>query len=561
MEIFDQVISWLENLVWNTPESLPAMVVILLVFGIYITVRLGFIQFRGFKHGLKVLSGFYDDEEDEGDINHFQALSTALSATVGTGNIVGVALAIHYGGPGALFWMWVTALFGMAIKFAEVTLAQKYRHTNPDGTVSGGPMYYIEKGLGDNWKWLAVAFAISAAICAFLTGNAIQANSIADAMESSFYVPMWVTGLITASLVGAVVLGGIKRIGKVTSRLVPFMGILYVVSALVILALNYQSIIPAFSTIVSNAFNPTAGAFGVGSGAFIFTLSYGVQRGIFSNEAGQGSAPIAHSAARTDEPVREGVVALLEPLIDTLIICTMTGLVIVSTGVWDMQYPSSVNPKGDNVTYNVTAQAANQTAGSDATVLYFSNGIPENGSMQYYKAPVDTMFVSDAQTQLFDGQIKLIKNESNSDYTVTDVVTNDGTQLSTLHGGVVRAGAPLTSAAFERGLSPLIPGGGYIVTFALFFFAISTSISWSYYGDRAAQYLFGFKSIFWYRIAFVIMHFMGAAVITLTTIWAFGDLMLGLMAFFNIIALFALSGVVYKITKEYFSTEHTSPES
>jgi len=560
METFDQIISWLVDLIWNTPASLPAMVVILLAFGIYITVRLGFIQIKGFKHGLKVVTGFYDDPEDEGDINHFQALTTALSATVGIGNIAGVALAIHYGGPGALFWMWITAIFGMAIKFTEVTLAQKFRKTNPDGSVSGGPMYYIEEGLGANWKWLAVAFSISAAICAFLTGNAVQANTVADVMQTDFQIPMYITGLVTAGLVGAVVLGGIKRIGKVTSKLVPFMGVLYVLGALVILVLNYQDIIPAFGTIISNAFNPMAGALGVGSGAFIFTLSYGVQRGIFSNEAGQGSAPIAHSAARTDEPVREGVVALLEPFIDTLIICTMTGLVIVSTGAWDMQHPSAINPTSDAVTYKVTAQAANQT-GADGKVLYFSDGVPENGSMMHYQAPVDTMYTNNGYSEPFTGRIELTESETEGVYEASNAYAEDGTAIGTLYGGVVQNGAPLTSAAFEKGLSPIIPGGGYLVTFAVLLFAISTSISWSYYGDRAAQYLFGFGSIFWYRVAFVVMHFMGAAVITLTTIWAFGDVMLGLMAFFNIIALFALSGIAYRTTKEYFSRDHTTPES
>ena len=553
MDTFDFIISWLENLIWNTPESFPAMVVVLLSFGVYITFRMGFIQIRRFGHGLKVVTGFYDDPNDDGDINHFQALTTALSATVGIGNIAGVALAIHYGGPGALFWMWVTAVLGMAIKYTEVTLAQEYRSQNPDGTVSGGPMYYIERGLGPNWKWLAVAFAISAAICAFLTGNAVQANTVADVMKTDFQIPTAITGLITASLVAAVVLGGIKRIGKVTSRLVPFMGVLYVVGALIILLLHYDAVLPSLWTIVSNAFNPQAGALGVGSGALIFTLSYGVQRGLFSNEAGQGSAPIAHSAARTNEPVREGVVALLEPFIDTLVICTMTGLVIVSTGSWDMQHKSAVDPSSDIITYEVTTEMEGQKTNADARVLYFENGLPENGSMTHYSFPVDTMFTDNAFSEAFTGRIE-----------ITDegpvVYNEDDSRLSSLYGGVVQNGAPLTSAAFEKGLNPLFPGGGYLVTFAVLLFAISTSISWSYYGDRAAQYLFGFKSIFWYRLAFVGMHFLGA-VATLTVVWNFGDVMLGLMAFFNIVALFALSGVAYKITKTYFSKDHDTPES
>lgn len=551
METFDQIISWLVDLIWNTPEAFPAMVAVLLAFGLYITVRLGFIQIRKFGHGLKVVTGFYDDPEDEGDINHFQALTTALSATVGIGNIAGVALAIHYGGPGALFWMWVTAVFGMAIKYTEVTLAQEYRGTNPDGSVSGGPMYYIEKGLGDNWKWLAVSFAITAAICAFLTGNAVQANTVADVMKTDFEIPVWITGLITASLVAAVVLGGIKRIGKVTSRLVPFMGILYVLGAFVILVINYDAVLPSLWAIVSNAFNPQAGALGVGSGALIFTLSYGVQRGLFSNEAGQGSAPIAHSAAKTDQPVREGVVALLEPFIDTLVICTMTGLVIISTGAWDMHHKSSIDPTADNITYTYSQTENMGTESSDGPTIYFENGVPTNGEMKHYEAPVDTMFIDNSYTTPFDGYITLRPQENGDAYRGVSAYTEEDESLSNLYGGVVQNGAPLTAAAFERGLAPMIPGGGYLVTFAVLLFAISTSISWSYYGDRAAQYLFGFESIFWYRIAFVGMHFFGA-VVTLTTIWAFGDVMLGLMAFFNIIALFALSGVAYRITKKYF---------
>ncbi len=538
METFDRIIAWLEDLIWNTPEALPAMVVILLAYGIFITFRLGFIQLTQFRHGLKVVTGFYDDPDDEGDINHFQALSTALSATVGIGNIAGVALAIHFGGPGALFWMWITAILGMAIKYTEVTLAQKYRKTNPDGTVSGGPMYYIEEGLGPNWKWLAVAFSIAAAICAFLTGNAVQANTVADVMSSDFDIPVALTGFITASLVAAVILGGIKRIGYVTARLVPFMAVLYVLGGLIILLIHYDQVLPSLWIILSNAFNPQAGVLGVGSGAFIFTLSYGVQRGLFSNEAGQGSAPIAHSAAKTDQPVREGVVALLEPFIDTLIVCSITGLVIVTTGAWDMHHPASVDPTSGVISYVI------EEASEDPTVLEFEDGVPVNGEMLRFNIPVDTMYADSDHTTPFTGTIQGIN-------IMPVAVDADGEQLNRLFGGVVENGAPLTSRAFEIGLDPLVPGGGYLVTFAVLLFAISTSISWSYYGDRAAQYLFGFKSIFWYRIAFVGMHFFGA-VVTLTTIWAFGDVMLGLMAFFNIIALFALSGVAVNMTKKYF---------
>lgn len=537
METFEWVINTLLDLIWNTPESLPFMVVVLLSFGIFITIRLGFIQITRFTHGLKVVSGHYDDPNDEGDINHFQALSTALSATVGIGNIAGVALAIHFGGPGALFWMWITAILGMAIKFTEVTLAQEFRITNEDGSVSGGPMYYIEKGLGPNWKWLAIAFSTAAAICAFLTGNAVQANTVADVMLTDFQIPKALTGLITAGLVGAVILGGIKRIGYVTSRLVPFMATLYVLGGLIILIINYDAVIPSFIQIVTSAFNPQAGLLGVGSGAFIFTLSYGVQRGLFSNEAGQGSAPIAHSAAKTDQPVREGVVALLEPFIDTLIVCTITGLVIVATGAWDMYHSATIFPNEDPISYVVDE-------GDDPSILYFEDGVPINGEMLRYNVSVDTMFTNAEENVLFNGRIEGVDSNPK-------IFEDDDSALEALYGGVVENGAPLTSKAFEIGLAPLTGGGGFIVTIAVLLFAVSTSISWSYYGDRAAQYLFGFKSIFWYRLMFVGMHFLGA-ITALTTVWAFGDVMLGLMAFFNIIALFALSGVIVKITRKYF---------
>ncbi len=540
MDLFESIINWLLDIVWNTPEALPFMVVLLLSFGVFITARLSFIQITRFSHGLKVVRGHYDDPDDEGDINHFQALSTALSATVGIGNIAGVALAIHIGGPGALFWMWITAILGMAIKYTEVTLAQEYRVNNPDGSVSGGPMYYIEKGLGPNWKWLAVAFSIAAAICAFLTGNAVQANTVADVMASDFDFPKALTGFITAGLVGAVILGGIKRIGYVTARLVPFMATIYVLVGLIILLINYQMVIPAFWTILSMAFSPEAGVLGVGSGALIVTLSYGVQRGLFSNEAGQGSAPIAHSAAKTDQPVREGVVALLEPFIDTLIVCSITGLVIVSTGAWDMHHSATVNPADGAIEYVIdqTDDAGLQN------VLIFENGVPVNGEMKRFSIAVDTMYVNPDETEYFNGRI-----EGAGISPV--VITEDGQQLNRLYGGVVENGAPLTARAFEIGLAPLSAGGGFLVTISVILFGISTSISWSYYGDRAAQYLFGFKSIFYYRLAFVGMHFVGA-ITALTTIWAFGDVMLGLMAFFNIIALFALSGVIVKITRKYF---------
>ncbi len=543
MEIFEKIINALDGLVWNTPETMPLMVIVLLSFGLFITLRLGFIQVRKFRHGLEVLSGRYHNKKDTGDVNHFQALSTALSATVGIGNIAGVALAIHYGGPGALFWMWVTAVFGMAIKYSECTLGTIYRKTNADGSVSGGPMYYIERGLGKKWKWLAVAFASFAVICSFLTGNGVQANTVADAMQSSFGVPKVFTGLFTATAVALVIIGGIKRIGIVTARLVPVMAALYLIGAMLILLIHHTELLSSLALIFTSAFTPQAGAFGIGSGAFMMTFVWGIRRGLFSNEAGQGSAPIAHAASKTDQPVRVGVVALMEPFIDTLVICTMTGLVIITTGSWDTHHPEHLNLNHQEITYIVDNDASPT---EDSRSLRIENGLPVNGEIHYYEFPIDTLYTDATRTFPFTGSLVI-----GADGTLAFTDDEEEMPRSHLHTGVIQNGAPLTAAAFERGLAPLLPGGQYLVTICVLLFAISTSISWSYYGDRSIQYLFGDRSIFYYRLMYVIMHFMGA-ILTLGLVWTFGDIMLGLMTFPNLIALFALSGVVYKATQKYF---------
>jgi AGCS family alanine or glycine:cation symporter len=295
--------------------------------GLFVTVALGFIQLRRLKHSFEVVSGKYDNPDDEGDVTHFQALSAALSATIGIGNIAGVALAVRLGGPGALFWMWVTALFGMALKYAECTLSHRYRVIHQDGSASGGPMYYIEKGLGPKWKPLAVFFATCAVICSFCTGNMNQANTIAQTF-ATYNIPIWLSGGLIAVLVGLVIIGGIKRIAAVASRLVPTMAVLYVVGALIILLTHFENIIPSFVSIFKEAFSLKAGW-----GGLLTVIMWGVRRGLYSNEAGQGSAPIAHAAAKTKESAREGAVALMGPFIDTIVVCTMTGLAILSTGV------------------------------------------------------------------------------------------------------------------------------------------------------------------------------------------------------------------------------------
>ncbi len=532
-------------------ENIPFMVILLLGIGVYLTLRLGFIQVTRLRHGAAVASGKYDDPDDEGDVTHFQALTTALSATVGIGNIAGVALAIHWGGPGALFWMWVTAAVGMATKYSEVTLAQKYRVREHEGewagTVSGGPMYYIERGLGPNWKWMAIAFAFLLGITAFLTGNGIQANTVADNLETQFSIPTWVSGLVTSGVVAAVILGGISRIGKVTSVLAPVMAIVYVLGALIVIVMNVGDVGPTFALIFREAFNPTAGVAGTGVGAFLVTLMWGVRRGLFSNEAGQGSAPIAHSAAKTDEPVSEGVVALLEPFIDTIIICTMTGLLVIMTGVWNDRFETEITLSGGDLSYRaVQVDGGYEDMSPDAPIridggAHVATG-PDDPQVSWHEVPVLTLYVDEAQTQPFSGVIDPASGTATGE---------DGQTYTSLHGMAVESGAPLTMSAFRRGLSPLGDWGHYIVVLSVLLFAISTAIAWSYYGDRCANYLFGAKAVIPYKVIFVMLHFVGA-VLPLSVIWDIGDVFLSIVIWPNLIALGILAPQVVAMTRDYF---------
>jgi alanine or glycine:cation symporter, AGCS family len=561
MEVLEQIIGRLDGFAWWGPtvggETIPLAVVMLLGTGLFLTVRLGFIQLRRLGHGFGVTSGKYDDPNEPGDVSHFQALSTALSATVGIGNIAGVAMALHWGGPGALFWMWVTAFLGMATKYSEVTLAQHYREvTAPDkdptkweGTVSGGPMYYIERGLGPKWKPLAVMFAVMLGITAFMTGNAIQANTLADTMNAQWGTPVWITGIVSALTVGAVIIGGISRIGRVTGILAPLMAAIYVGGALIIILMHAGDVIPTFALIFREAFNPTAGVAGTGIGALLVTLMWGVRRGLFSNEAGQGSAPIAHAAAKTDEPVSEGVVALLEPFIDTLVICTMTGLVIIMTGAWDDRHETTLNLGGGEISWIVEQDDGTFLRGQSAPPeMRIVNGVPQPQTPQtarfaWHNVTVDEFFVDPGQTIPFTGT--LIPRESRA-------VADDGQQYTRLYGNAVRTGAPLTMAAFERGIGRTGAGfGHFIVILGVILFSISTAIAWSYYGDRCANYLFGPAAIMPYRIVFVLFNFIGA-VLPLASIWALGDAFLGIVIFPNLLALILLSGKVKELTDSYF---------
>jgi AGCS family alanine or glycine:cation symporter len=570
MEILDNIVSTLEYYVWSWPEiggELSLIVLALLGTGVFLTIRLGFIQLRHLGHGIGVTTGKYDDPDEPGDVPHFQALTTALSATVGIGNIAGVAIAIHWGGPGALFWMWITAILGMAVKYSEVTLAQHYRVVEfPDreskaweGSVSGGPMYYIEKGLGKNWKPLAVFFAGALMITSFLTGNAVQANTVADIVNTEFGIAAWITGLITASVVGLVIIGGIGRIGKVTGILAPAMALIYVAGALLIIFANFDQVPGAFALIFTEAFNPSAGVAGTGSGVFLLTMMWGVRRGLFSNEAGQGSAPIAHAAAKTDEPVSEGVVALLEPFIDTILICSMTGLVIITTGVWNTPIPTQLDLGSGDVTYVAPDERGVFAGGEPPAEIFVEGGVPVYGESQrqfaWHDVAVEQLWVDEARDVPFTGRILQDYDDPMTPGIESDVVAVDteGNAYRILFGDAIETAAPLTQAAFEKGLGNYGLGwlGKYIVLISVLLFAISTSIAWSYYGDRCANYLFGSKGILPFKAVFVVMHFVGA-VSALATIWVIGDVALGLVTFPNLIALVLLSGVVVKLTKSYF---------
>ncbi|MCA9651603.1 MAG: sodium:alanine symporter family protein [Myxococcales bacterium] len=553
MESLRSLVETLNFYIWSFgipigDESVPLVVLALIGVGLFLTLRLGFVQFRRLGHGAAVATGRYDDPDDPGDVSHFQALSTALSATVGIGNIGGVAIAIHWGGPGALFWMWLTALLGMATKFAEVTLAQKYRAVETEeggNTVAGGPMYYIERGLGSAWRPMALFFAIMLGLTAFLTGNGVQANTVADTVEAIFAVDPAITGAVSAALVAAVILGGIRRIGRVTSILAPAMALLYVAAALVILVMNAGQILPTLGLIVREAFEPSAGVAGTGVGAVLVTMMWGVKRGLFSNEAGQGSAPIAHAAAKTDEPVSEGVVALLEPFIDTIVICTMTALVIVITGVWSERVPTELTLEGGDLVY-VTAEAdGGWEAVEEPQPVTIEDGRPEHAGdnrLAWHDVPVERLYVDEGRTEAFSGVLDPGGGRATS---------RDGEVLTRLWGDAVESGAPLTMLGFQRGLSPLGDFGHYVVLVCVLLFGISTAISWSYYGDRCAHYVLGAGAVLPYRVIFVGMHFMGA-VLPLKLAWDLGDVMLGIVILPNLVALVLLSPQVVEMTRSYF---------
>lgn len=512
-------------------------VFLLLGTGIFFTIYLKFPQFRYLKYSLKIVRGKFDKEGDQGDTSHFQALTTALSGTVGTGNIAGVALAIHLGGPAALFWMLITAMVGMTTKFVEVTLSHKYREKAADGSIAGGPMYYMKNRL--HMKWLAGIFAVATILSSFGTGSLPQINSISNSLFETFGINHMVTGAILAVLLGLVIVGGIKRIAKVTSSLVPLMAAVYFVGALAVIFYNYENIIPSLAAIVGNVFTGTAAVGGFLGGSIAFAFNRGVNRGLFSNEAGQGSAPIAHAAARAHEPVSEGLVALLEPFIDTIIICTITGFVLLSSGVWNEKLENQFQ----DVDLMVLADTYSDKNEADKEVLFnYLAGEEElkqfNGTLKVVDGVIQNQpTIIHARSVAEDVKVWLNKQAYNGEIAFNNgkLVTQQGL---TLTGKSLMHSAPLTTVAFTR--SWFGEYGKYIVSIGLLMFAFSTAISWSYYGGRAVTYLFGIKGVVWYRLVYVLGFFFASFADT-TIIWTLSGITIALMTIPNLFGILALS--------------------
>ncbi|MEX2963557.1 alanine/glycine:cation symporter family protein [Microbulbifer sp. TYP-18] len=523
---------------------------VLLGVGFFFTLYLGFPQIRYFGHAIKIVRGKYDKPGDPGDTSHFQALSTALSGTVGTGNIGGVGLAIFLGGPAALFWMWVTAFLGMTTKFVEVTLSHKYRVKAADGYYAGGPMYYMERRL--NMKWLAVLFAIATVISSFGTGSLPQVNNIAQAMHDTFGLNKALTGGVLAILLGLVIIGGITRIAKVTSTIVPVMAVLYIVGALAVIIYNYQNIIPSFEAIFRDAFNGTAAAGGFLGATFAYAFNRGVNRGLFSNEAGQGSAPIAHASARADEPVSEGMVSLLEPFIDTIIICTLTGLVILSSGVWTEKHMNRFE-RADLLVVDGTYSDAKA---EDVQTLfsYLSGGDSEvkpfNGHLVVADGRAlneEEFTVINARSVAEDVEYRVGEDAFSGVLTVVDgEFVNPDIEI---WGNSLVHSVALTNIAFKRGF--LGDYGSLIVTLGILLFAFSTAIAWSYYGDRSMIYLFGPRAVMPYRLVYVVAFFW-AAIEDTTVIWNLSAVTIVIMTLPNLFGISILAREMKGTVKDYW---------
>ena len=511
--------------------------------GIFFTAYLGFPQFRFFAHGWRIVTGKYEKEDAKGETTPFEALTTAMSGAVGTGNIGGVALAIWIGGPAAIFWMWITAIFGMTTKFVEVTMAHKYRTTLSDGSISGGPMYYIEKSF--NKRWAGVLFAALMMICAIGSGNMPQINNIASVLDSTFSIPKLATGLILGIMLWMIISGGIKRIAKIASKLVPFMAVIYFGGALIVVIENYQNIIPSFHSIFSQVFSGSAAAGGFLGASFAMSLKLGVARGLYSNEAGQGSSPIAHASAKTEHSIEQGMVSILEPFIDTIVVCSVTALVILSSGAWIQKYENTFERSsmaifaGEYTESNSNdveelgkyiLDARKFTSNTTAVKNFSGNLSVVNGELQQSNVTIfhNNSIAEDVtfhkNNSFFEGPLEIVNGEI-----IDSSVSVKGKSL--IHS------AELTSKAFGSGV--LGKYGEYIVAIGLLLFAFSTAIAWSYYGDRSTAYIFGENAVPWYRMIYVAC-FIAAAIIDTTVVWNIAYVVVALVTIPNLFALFIL---------------------
>ena len=527
--------------------------------GLFFTIYLGFPQIKYFAHGWRILSGKYIKPGTEGETTPFQALSTALSGTIGTGNIGGVALAIFLGGPAAIFWMWVVAFLGMTTKFVEVTLAHKYREKLPDGSIAGGPMFYIENGL--NMKWLAVVFSVCLLMMCIGTGNMPQINNIALVMNDTFDIPKWLTGLVLAILLWMVIIGGIKRIAQIASKLVPFMAFWYILGALAVIIGNYENIIPSLKLIFVHVFSPAAAVGGFLGASVAAALTRGVNRGLYSNEAGQGSAPIAHATSKTENPIEEGMVSILEPFIDTIVVCTLTGLVILSSGVWNQKFEnefeasamdylkgsySEISSEEDLITLRNYYYDRNENIEFTGE-LNVSEGVltSEDVTLMHNRSFAEETTYKDRETnQSFSGVISVEEGK----------IINPGDFI--IEGKSLLRSADLTGKAFTK--SVFGDYGQYIVAFGLLLFAFSTVIAWSYYGDRATAHLFGEGWILYYRIVYVGAFFI-AAVVDTKIIWDIATVIGPIATIPNLIALILLRKEIKQIDEGY--EVNKSPQS
>ena len=529
--------------------------ILLVGTGIFFTIYLGFPQFRFFGKAWHLVSGKNKKTDSDGETTAFEALTTAMSGAVGTGNIGGVALAIWTGGPAAIFWMWITAIFGMTTKFVEVTMGHKYRTKLADGSISGGPMYYIESAL--NMKWAGILFAFLMMITAIGSGNMPQINNIALVMNTEFSVPKLFTGLFLGALLWIIIIGGIKRIASVASKIIPIMGLIYFGGALIILTENYQNILPSFNAIFSQVFTGSAAVGGFLGASFAMSLKYGVARGLYSNEAGQGSSPIAHASSK-NKSIDQGVVSILEPFIDTIVVCSVTALVILSSGVWTQKFDTTFSKTDMVILDGIYSDEKN----SDGSYIY-PNHISEltnyvqsiesdvkeyNGTISIESGRIDNSNITILHSRSIAEDIEVLNTDKETYSGSLNIVDGKILEPVTLRGKSLVSSAELTAKAFSQGIFG--DYGGKLVAIALLLFAFSTAITWCYYGDRSTAYIFGERGVFWYR-NFYVLCFILAAVIDTTIVWNIAYVVVALVSIPNLIALFVLRNEMKDLTNEF----------